>query len=339
MIPGTYSKPTLCRLIFLFYKKFPAHILVKKGQARKGDVKMIEARKSPFDSAIKGITDIFPALITVNPFIKQRAYEIRLRCGGQIRIMLDKGSITLPHRVTNEELERCVATFCRNSVHSYEKEIANGFLTLDKGHRAGLCGTAVYTEGKITAIKNISSINIRIAREHRGIADKITPLFFSDNPPTGLLIAGKPLTGKTSLLRELIRCISSEYKITLIDERYEIASVSKGIPALDVGEMTDVLTGFYKNDGIGYGVRTMSPDYIAMDELGFDIKGLKTCINCGVGIICTCHIHDISALTKDKGLWEIITGGNISHIVYLKGNPGTAYSIYTKEQLKRKEYI
>ena len=47
----------------------------------------------------------------------------------------------------SEMLAECISAICQNSLHTYEKDIANGFITLYGGHRAGLCGTAVYGNG------------------------------------------------------------------------------------------------------------------------------------------------------------------------------------------------
>lgn len=279
---------------------------------------MIAVKKSEFDTAVCGITDIFPALSALSAEIKNTAVEIRLRVGQPILIRYMGGYHRIQNIVTVQDIENCVCAFCKGSVHSYEKEIANGFITLDGGHRAGLCGTAVYSDGAVSNIKNICSVNIRIARQHKGCADRLCELFFSDSPPSGLLIAGKPLTGKTTLLRDLIRQISSRFTVTVIDERYEIAAAADGIPGLDVGVMTDVLSGFYKNDGIERAVRTLSPQYVAMDELGFDADKIKMCLNCGAGVIVTAHCENSElALVQNDSIRGLLQSGAISHIALL----------------------
>ena len=41
------------------------------------------------------------------------------------------------------------------------------------GHRIGISGEVVYVDGKIKNIKNICSLNIRIARQVYGCADTL----------------------------------------------------------------------------------------------------------------------------------------------------------------------
>ena len=53
------------------------------------------------------------------------------------------------------------------SVYAFEEEIKNGFITLKGGHRVGLGGKVLYGVNGIETIKDISSLNIRIAREKR----------------------------------------------------------------------------------------------------------------------------------------------------------------------------
>mgnify|MGYP007003684630 FL=1 len=58
-------------------------------------------------------------------------------------------------------------------MYNRQNEIVNGFVTMYGGHRAGICGTAVVNNGKIVNIRDITSINVRIAREHKGCADSL----------------------------------------------------------------------------------------------------------------------------------------------------------------------
>lgn len=49
-----------------------------------------------------------------------------------------------------------------------------GFITIAGGHRVGIVGTVVTEKDKIININNISSLNIRIAREIIGAGKKIS---------------------------------------------------------------------------------------------------------------------------------------------------------------------
>ncbi len=295
---------------------------------------MIFTKKNEYDSAVDGILHIIPSLGSQPQEIKASAEEIRLRAGQPIVIRCGKYNHVLQVHITYPDIESCVAAFCRQSVHSYEKELSQGYITLKGGHRAGFCGTAVYTDGAVSFIKNISSVNIRIARCHTGCADSLSCLFFGASQPKGLLVIGKPLSGKTTILRDLCRSIGTRYRLSLIDERGEIAAVSDGEAQFDVGLLTDVFSGFLKDDGIIRAVRTMSPDYVVLDELGADFKSIECCINSGTGIIMTAHADGTEQALDNLPIRSFLASGAISHIAVLSSHKiGCIERVITTKEL------
>ncbi len=223
--------------------------------------------------------------------------EIRLRAGKRSMLTVSGRCIPCSDVLSREDIERCFQELCRYSVHSYAKEIAEGYITLPEGHRVGFCGTAVISSDRIDTLKDISSINIRIAREIQGCADELYCTLFQ-NGLCSLLIAGKPMSGKTTVLRDLARLLGYEHRVALIDSRNELAAVYKGIPSLDVGENTDVLTGYPKYEGMLTALRTLSPEIMICDEIGGDADAVMQCINCGVKLIATAHADSIDELSR-----------------------------------------
>ena len=211
---------------------------------------MIESKTNEFDTAIRPIARIFPALRSVPQSLKSTAEEIRIKCGTPLIIRSGDQNHVIQATADSALINECISAICQNSVHTYEKDIANGFITLYGGHRAGICGSAVYNDDGLHTIKNVSSVNIRIARQHCGSAKDLLTLFDDNNASKGLLIIGRPLSGKTTVLRDLCRSIGGRFRLSLIDERQEIAAVYEGKPCLDVGLMTDVFSGYDKSDGI-----------------------------------------------------------------------------------------
>ncbi|WDU84281.1 hypothetical protein [Caloramator sp. Dgby_cultured_2] len=59
------------------------------------------------------------------------------------------------------------------SLYSFEDEFRNGYLTLKGGHRVGIVGRTVLGSEGIKTLKNISALNVRIAREIKGCSDAI----------------------------------------------------------------------------------------------------------------------------------------------------------------------
>ena len=295
----------------------------KQKDKPKGYEKMIESKTNEFDTAIRPIARIFPALCSVPQSLKSTTEEIRIKCGAPLIIRSGDRNHIMQVTADSALISECISAICQNSVHTYEKDIANGFITLYGGHRAGICGSAVYSGDGLHAVKNISSVNIRIARQHYGAAKDLLPLF-DDDRSRGLLIVGRPLSGKTTVLRDLCRSIGGQFRISLIDERQEIAAVYDGKPCLDVGLMTDVFSGYDKSDGIIRAVRCMSPDYIVTDELGADADSIRQLINSGVGLIMTAHADSIENAYRNDGIKAIIDSGAIQHIALLQEHRITA---------------
>lgn len=241
-------------------------------------------------------------------------YEIRLRAGRSVVLETAKGRAVLDKKVSAEEISEYIKCFCNYSLHSFERELKNGFITLKGGHRAGFCGTAVIKNGAFEGVKDISGINVRVAKEIIGSGDFLKPVVF-DEEFCGLLICGKPMSGKTTVLRDICRIVGDRYKLAVVDERGEIAAVCEGVPQNDVGAYTDVLNGYGKAEGIEIATKTLSPEYIACDEITGceDFAGL--CLNSGVKMIFTMHCGSIGQ-AKASG---IVKTGAISHIAFLNG--------------------
>ena len=236
--------------------------------------------------------------------IKEHDKEIMLNSDGQAYIL------------SKEELNKTFEMICSNSIYAFQEELANGFITIPGGHRIGITGKPLYKEGKIYSMKDISSLNIRIARQILGCADNIIEKIAKEN----VLLVALPGVGKTTLLRDIIRQISNSGKnIGIVDERSEIAASYKGIPQNDIGVRSDVIDGVYKVDGIKMLVRSMKPDYIATDEIGNDddIEAIKYAINAGVKIIATAHGGSIDDLKRRKKLYELIEDKIFEKIVFM----------------------
>ena len=220
---------------------------------------------------------------------------------------------------SKEELNKTFEMICSNSIYAFQEELANGFITIPGGHRIGITGKPLYKEGKIYSMKDISSLNIRIARQMVGCADNIIEKISDEN----VLIVALPGVGKTTLLRDIIRQISnSGQNVGIVDERSEIAASYKGVAQNDVGIRSDVIDGVYKVDGIKMLVRCMKPDYIATDEIGNDddIEAIKYAINAGVKIMATAHGGSIEDLKRRKKLYELIEDKIFQKIVFIDKN-------------------
>ena len=216
--------------------------------------------------------------------------------------------------ISSEETREIFANLCENSVHAYKNEICEGFITAEGGIRIGICGTAIYENGKINGIKDISALNIRIPHEIFGIAERIIPL--SDEG--GILIIGPPCSGKTTLLRDFSRIASLRNHLTIVDERKEISGTYRGKASFDVGNAS-VLNGFIKSDGIRSAVRSMAPDIIVCDEFGDenDVNSAVFAMKSGVKIVASMHALDPEDFLSKPLAEEIIRKGIFRNLIFL----------------------
>lgn len=224
--------------------------------------------------------------------------EIRLRAGRpSVAVNVFGEMKTCSAAFTAEEIKDCFAEICRYSVYSFEEDISRGFVTLDGGHRVGISGTAVTKNGKIMSLKDISGLNIRIAHQVRGCADELYERVFSKGLRS-LLLAGKPLSGKTTVLRDLARRFGERHRVVLIDSRNELSASVRGTPTLDIGLNTDALCGVEKSEGIMLALRSLSPEVVICDEIGDDGAAVEQAMFCGVKMIASAHAGSIEELKR-----------------------------------------
>ena len=205
--------------------------------------------------------------------------ELRLRLGAAAELVCSDGSHWLTGKVSMMELEHCVQAASSYSPWAAQS-VAKGYLTIPGGHRMGICGQAVLREGAVTGIRNVRSICIRVARDYPGISEQI------GNVTGSALIIGAPGWGKTTLLRDLARRIGQESQIAVVDEREELYPLD-----FPLGKRMDVLSGVPKPQGIDMVLRSMGPEWIAMDEITAqgDCMVLLQAYGCGVKLLATAH--------------------------------------------------
>lgn len=262
--------------------------------------------------------------------------EIRLRVNrpaavsmnNSIRYITNEGQLTYNPdtgvKVSAEDVKRTFEAVCQYSVHSFQREIADGFVTVRGGHRVGVCGTSVIHSDVIENVKNISSLNFRIAREVTGCADELCNIAFGNGRRSlcSLLLAGPPSSGKTTMLRDMARILGKSCKTAVIDERGELAAVWNGSSQNDVGINTDVFDGYDKPRGIMTALRVMSPQIIICDEIGSenDLKAIRAASDSGVYTAASIHASSMDELERKGispdmfGCIAILSGGETGKI-------------------------
>lgn len=274
-------------------------------------------------------------LAVLSPQKRAGLREIRLRAGRAVRLY---------HGGTEEELsgfgcaspqllQEILRAVCEDSIHSYARELREGFITLRGGHRVGFCGTAVRGNGTVETVKYVSGFNFRLARSVYGCADALYQSVCADRL-CNLLIIGAPGSGKTTVLRDLCRQLGNRVRVAVSDERGELAAVYHGLPQNDVGLMTDVLDGYPKGEGLMTAIRVLSPQVLVCDEISgaADTDALLCAVHAGVSVVATAHAGSIEEVHRRPDLAPLFAADVFSSIALL----GTGSAVGTVVQMKRR---
>ncbi len=301
-----------------------------------------------FDCAISFLSDnLYFKLKNLSDRIKNEVNEICLRTNKPVVLIANGKTLFLDkcghatqilsenlYCLTPVEMQFYFNRLCEFSVYSYSDSITQGFITLKGGHRVGISGTAVIKDSNITSIRDVNSLNIRIAGEFKGCADDILKKVFAHRLKN-VIIAGPPSSGKTTLLRDIARQISSArlgeyYKVAIVDERFEISPVDDGVCCCDTGPNTDVLSGFRKADGVMIALRTLSPKIIICDEIGTteECVAIHNGLNSGVNFVLSIHASTVEELINKPQFSFLKKSGINAVVVLLSNEPGKIKQIF-----------
>lgn len=270
---------------------------------------------------------------------KERAEELRLRVRQPLTVLTGEGELSVAPAerealVTSEDIERMISGVTEFSRYASVETLRQGYLTVRGGFRLGVCGTAVLRDGAVCNIKDFSGLALRIVHERIGLAAGVAPRLFDEAGRfRSTLILSPPGGGKTTLLRDLIRCLSlgsaerRALRVAVIDERSEIAASYQGCAQTELGNHTDVLDGCPKAAGIPMVLRAMSPQVIAVDEITAqeDIAAMCAAANCGVALLATIHAGDTAELSQGPLRRALLEAEVFSHAVVI-GNENGARS-------------
>ena len=266
--------------------------------------------------------------------VLQKLEEIRIRTDTDTLLISGGREYSLRDRdeMAAELLEEILNRLLDYSYYAYEEELARGYITIEGGHRVGICGRVTLENGQVHLIKDVSSLNIRRSREIPGASDKILGAVLSPAkvPAEGdivrnTLIISPPKCGKTTILRDLARSLSYRgFRIGICDERSEIAGCYDGKTSYDLGPRTDVLDGCPKAEGILMLIRAMSPDVVLTDEIGKpeDAAAIRSALSAGVKIITTIHGSSFEDAAK-SAVGDLITDHVFETLIFLSAQPVT----------------
>lgn len=291
-----------------------------------------------------GIKSILPSLSDgiLNAFsflpseILKQINEIRIRKNLPLILVFGKNCLFITSKgkllnhyseqcyvVDDEEFDLIFRKLSNYSVHSVIDNLTKGFITADGGNRIGVASTAVVKDKEITAVKEINSLNIRIASEVKDCARQLLNILYINSFPS-IIVASAPAGGKTTFLRDFARLLSGGFnsryrKVSIIDERNEIAYKGENGISADLGINTDVLTGYSKSEGIEMAIRTLSPEIIICDEISksSEVEAIADGFLSGVRFAVSVHASSREEIINKKIIRELIAKNEFDYIVLL----------------------
>lgn len=296
-----------------------------------------------FDRIAQRISGYSELLLRLPLEVKEQAFDIHLKSGQPLAICGREGVFFLREdgrvsraltenliRISREELQEIFLEACAHSVFSHDQEIQKGYIQLEGGCRVGICGTAVIDHGEIKSVREISSMVFRIPREVRGCGDRL--FLEGAGLNRGVLIAGEPSSGKTTLLRDIAYSLSTgkfqpTHRVAVLDQRGEIGG------GFDLGPCADILQGYPKAEAFDIAIRMLSPEYILCDELSpDDLEIVRQSVFSGAVLIASVHCtrQDLRSRPLCRKLLET---GAFGSVVCLEGRsqPGEIETIEVEE--------
>lgn len=246
--------------------------------------------------------------------------ELRLRVGQKPSVLYLSAERPLPVRsvLTQAELQQVLLNASAQSQYAVQEQLRSGYLSLPGGYRLGVCGSAVVQNGCMTGLREISSLALRVPHDIRHPPEQLLPYL-----QESCLLAGAPGSGKTTLLRSCIRSLSETgQRVAVVDERLELAGAVHGVPQFDLGPCTDVLSGCPKGEGVLMLLRSMNPQWLAVDEITQpeDLAAIRQAGGCGVKLLATIHAGSAEELKNKPLCRELFTLGIFRQVLYLDKN-------------------
>ena len=242
--------------------------------------------------------------------------ELRLRVGRAPSLCWGgREHVAAAESIEENDLVRVLEKATGASLYSASDAMRRGYYCAG-ALRIGICGRA--TPGGL-GFSSYTSLCIRLAHDCRGVCREMADRLLLEGLPNTLIVS-PPGGGKTTALRDLIRCLADGgTRVGVIDERGEL---SGGV--FDLGHCSDVISGLDKLSGALLLLRSMSPQIVASDEISApeDIAAIEEIRGCGVGILATAHAEGAEDLQRRGAYRRLLENGVFERLLVIRQRDG-----------------
>lgn len=261
-----------------------------------------------------------------NANFEKNLSEIRIRAGRISSLSVNGRRIFIPISVTEEEMTETLKLFCRGSIYAYTESLREGYVSFSGGYRIGVAGRAVYEDGILVGVSDVSSLCIRIPHNVCGAGDVAVKVWKKLEGKRGILIYSKPGNGKTTMLRDTAVQLSSGRDasiVSLVDTREELSGDFIGRNCA-----IDVLLGYPKAEGIEIATRTLSPNVIICDEIGGyeEAEAILSVQACGVPLIASSHGDSLNEVLSRGAIKILVENRIFGAYIGVKREPSGLYT-------------
>ena len=258
--------------------------------------------------------------------------EIRIRKNSYILMFLNSKTFATNIWVNDDLINEILISLCDGSIYAHLNTIQNGYISMGRGVRAGICGKAVLESDVVSGVSSVTSINIRIPQKISYAAEYLYNLLCEHDYNISVLLYSPPGVGKTTILRDLVCRLSNNslnIRHAIIDTREEITSF------LDDTITSDVYLSYPKGLGIELATRSMTPKIIICDEITSyeEASAIMNSVRCGVSLIATTHAGSFEELKSKNILQQLFHSKTFDYALGIKRSKSNNYQ-YTLNKLK-----
>lgn len=289
------------------------------------------------DKALSYVLEKLPSKISskINDFLKEKnistVNEIRIKSSSFISLLINHSIIKTDIFVTSDIINEIFLSLCSGSIYAHISTIKDGYISVGKGVRAGICGKASLEQEKIDGVYDITSINIRIPQRITFAGNYLFELLKAENFKASVLIFSAPGEGKTTILRDFLEKLSKFTSIrhAVIDSREEIT------PFIDEIITSDVFIGYPKGLAIELATKSMTPQIIICDEITSikEAEAINLSVSSGVNLIATTHAGSFEELKRRDVISPLLKNMVFDYALGIKRNSHNKF-VYELNKLK-----